>query len=718
MKVTNSDKHYPFLQGGGEMGELTRHFDWSKTALGTPDQWPQSLRTIVGVLLHSRFPMFLFWGPELVCFYNDAYRPSLGNDGKHPSALGEPGARVWAETWPIIKPLIDKVLAGGEASWSEDQLIPIYRNGQLEDVYWTFSYSPAYGDQNEIAGVFVTCTETTRTVLGRQKAEEIQRQVLTSFEVSPVAIAIVDRADLVFQMANPFYGYLVGRKPEQLVGQSFLDALPELQGQGFDGLMREVAQTGKPYMANEVSIDIMRNNRLETIYVDLTYQPQREADNRISGILVVATDVTQQVVARRHLEETHAQLIEREAHLNLLSNTVPAMIFYLDKEQRYQSYNLTFMNWFKVSAGELRGKTVREFLGETTYRQVAPHLAIAYAGRSEVFEMQAPTRLGEDRWLHMVYTPHKSQDGTVLGIIALATDITFSKQTEKALEQLVRQRTEELAAANEELAANNEELEANNEEYAAINEELEQANGLLLRSNENLQQFAYVASHDLQEPLRKIQQFGDLLKTRYASASSEEHVYLDRMQSAANRMSILIRDLLNFSRLSTQRDTSDSVSLDEVVNAVVAELDLRIQESGASIQIDHLPTIAGDPMQLQQLFQNLIGNALKFHQPGFTPVIRITVRRVEAVDLPASVKPSRISRQYYRIDVRDNGIGFDEKYQDRIFQVFQRLHNRSEFAGTGIGLAICKRVAVTHGGDITASSQPGRGATFSVYLPV
>jgi PAS domain S-box-containing protein len=152
---------YKFLEGGGEMGALTRSFNWSGTSLGTPDTWPQSLKTTLSIILNSKFPMFLWWGPKLLCFYNDAYRPSLGKEGKHPGILGQPANEAWSEIWEYIKPLIDQVLTGGEATWSEDQMLPIYRNGKLEDVYWTFSYSPVSDESGNIAGVFVTCTETT-----------------------------------------------------------------------------------------------------------------------------------------------------------------------------------------------------------------------------------------------------------------------------------------------------------------------------------------------------------------------------------------------------------------------------------------------------------------------------------------------------------------------------------------------------------------------------
>jgi PAS domain S-box-containing protein len=331
------------------------------------------------------------------------------------------------------------------------------------------------------------------------------------------------------------------------------------------------------------------------------------------------------------------------------------------------------------------------------------------------------------------FTPLFDRNGQVYGVMNTAADVTELELARQALEESearyrllsthleeqVQQRTEELAAANEELAASNEELEANIEEYAAINEELEEANSLLTRSNDNLQTFAYVASHDLQEPLRKIQQFGDLLKTRFAgSVSGEELVYLERMQVAASRMSTLIKDLLSFSRISPQPQREKLVSLNSVVGSVLNVLDMAIEELQAQVQVDNLPTVLGDASQLEQLFQNLISNALKFHQPNVAPRIHISSQTLGTGELPPSIKFARRTSHYHRIEVTDNGIGFDEKYLDRIFQVFQRLHGRSEFAGTGIGLAICEKVASNHGGVITARSQIGQGATFMIYLPV
>lgn len=252
------------------------------------------------------------------------------------------------------------------------------------------------------------------------------------------------------------------------------------------------------------------------------------------------------------------------------------------------------------------------------------------------------------------------------------------------------------------------------------NQILQRANRDLQLSNENLQQFAYVASHDLQEPLRKIQAFGDLLTDRYGPTLGTDGTdMLNRMQVAAKRMSLLIRDLLAYSRVNTQQEPHKMLSLNRLLSEVIDTLSIAIQESGAEVTVGQLPNLMGDSGQLGQLFQNLLGNAVKFRQPNTVPQIRVTSQLRTLDEIPADVISKLTGNgPFAEITVHDNGIGFHPQYADRIFQVFQRLHGRQQFAGSGIGLSICRRVAENHGGTITASSEPGQGATFQVYLPV
>jgi PAS domain S-box-containing protein len=239
----------------------------------------------------------------------------------------------------------------------------------------------------------------------------------------------------------------------------------------------------------------------------------------------------------------------------------------------------------------------------------------------------------------------------------------------------------------------------------------------LERSNRELQDFASVASHDLQEPLRKIQAFGDRLKTKCAAQLTEEgRDYLSRMQNAAGRMQTLINDLLTFSRVTTKTQPFTRVDLDRVAREVLSDLEVRLEEVGGRVEINDLPTIYADPLQMRQLLQNLIGNALKFRRLDEAPVVKISAKLVASIDAGAAL--TWHTAEACQLSIADNGIGFDEKYLDRIFTVFQRLHGRDAYEGNGVGLAVCRRIAERHGGSITAESTPGHGATFIVTLPV
>lgn len=239
--------------------------------------------------------------------------------------------------------------------------------------------------------------------------------------------------------------------------------------------------------------------------------------------------------------------------------------------------------------------------------------------------------------------------------------------------------------------------------------ELQMYAGKLQKSNAELEQFAYVASHDLQEPLRKIRMFNDKLQEILKDVLDERtRDYLKRMNNAAIRMEKLITDLLTYSRVTTHAKPYQPVNLNETIKEVLADLEVCISDSKAQIVADDLPVIDADPVQMRQLFQNLIGNAIKYRRPGVPPVIRIESRTVTSIGEP----------DYYRIDVIDNGIGFDNAYAQRIFGLFQRLHGRDQYEGTGLGLAISKKIVLEHGGAITASGKPDEGATITLRFPV
>ncbi|MDB5036380.1 MAG: Signal transduction histidine kinase [Chlorobi bacterium] len=265
------------------------------------------------------------------------------------------------------------------------------------------------------------------------------------------------------------------------------------------------------------------------------------------------------------------------------------------------------------------------------------------------------------------------------------------------LELRVLERTSELAAANQDLSREVAERIRTEHRLNLFTKELE-------RSNRELQDFAFVASHDLQEPLRKIQAFSDRLMTKYGVELGDTGKdYLSRVQAAAARMHVLINDLLSYSRVTSQAQPFVQVDLEGIIGDVLSDLEVRIQQTGGRVDVGTLPRIEADALQMRQLFQNLIGNGLKFHRPDVPPVV--TIRAAQDADRVA-------------ITVEDNGIGFDEKYLDRIFTPFQRLHSRERYEGTGMGLAVSRKIVERHGGSIDAESIPGSGATFHVNIPI
>ncbi|MBD1944639.1 hypothetical protein H6F50_20140 [Coleofasciculus sp. FACHB-712] len=325
-----------------------------------------------------------------------------------------------------------------------------------------------------------------------------------------------------------------------------------------------------------------------------------------------------------------------------------------------------------------------------------------------------PHKLSEQELIDWPNSPVTELDALVRNFKSMAATLNqkFSeiKSVNEMLEERVQERTQKLLIINTELEAEIAERQRTEEKLKAYTFKLEQ-------SNRELQDFAFVASHDLQEPLRKIQAFGDRLKLKYGeSLTNEGKDYLERMQKAAQRMQTLINDLLAFSRVTSKAQPFTRVNITNVLQEVLSDLEVHIQKVGAQVEIGELLTIDADPSQMRQLLQNLISNALKFRRQEEAPVVKIWSQLLERDEQLWTQDLS--ARPMCQIMVEDNGIGFDEKYLDRIFTVFQRLHGRNEYEGTGVGLAICRKIVERHGGTITAKSILGEGATFIVTLPI
>jgi PAS domain S-box-containing protein len=365
---------------------------------------------------------------------------------------------------------------------------------------------------------------------------------------------------------------------------------------------------------------------------------------------------------------------------------VPVGAFVLQSDFTVLFWNSTLEDWAGISRDEVVGGNIDEFF---------PHLREPkYASRLlNIFEGGPPTIFSSQlhQFIIPVTLPNEQaqiQHGTVTAVANPNGSDFYALFVIQDVTDLTNRIHDYRAMRDQALQA-----EAKLQTYAAD----------LERSNQELQNFAYIASHDLQEPLRKIQLFSNRLKTRQADFDEQSLDYLERMFNASTRMQALIQDLLEYSRLTTHGQPFVSVHLNEIISDVLSDLEIRIQESHAQIVVGQLPAIEADPVQMQQLFLNLIGNALKYYRPEESPKIKVN---------------AEIQENLCRLTIADNGIGFDEKYSERIFRVFERLHGQGKYEGTGIGLAICRKIINRHNGEITVTSKPGKGSTFIVTLPI
>lgn len=642
--------------------------------------------------------------------------------GKDASVKG----KTFAEAIPEVADqpflgLLQNVYDTGIAYYTPEGPAMLEVGGRLQEFWFTYSYVPLKNDLGQVYGIIHTATDITHQVIARQKIEASEARFRALIEQSPIAMSLYVGRDYIIELANDLMINFWG-KGKSVIGKKLSDALPELEGQPFLDLLNQIYTTGVAFTGKAMRADLTIGGILETFYFDFTYQPIINDEGEVYAILNVAIDVTQDVLLQRKYDQSQ-QALSDAVELAELG------IWKIDVASQTAMFSPRVSKW--VNDEEVA--TLPEAM-EAIEPEDVPAFLQAYekaqqtgsSGRLEVEYRLKNQKTGQVRLLQSMGQTLFDEEGIAQTINGFSRDITQQRATQLELEHLVQVRTEELAATNEELQASSEELQTSSEELAESNyrlgeslEELTKTNQQLLFSNERLQRFAYVASHDLQEPLRKIRTFASLVSNKYEKQLGEEGLtYIERISKSGEQMSQLISDLLSYSRLNTQEYQFQPVSLQLVVTQVLETLELRVQQTQAQLEVESLPALMGDESQLRQLFQNLLSNALKFTKPEQAPQIHVSSQVLDWNQLPESIKPIIKTEEYHQIKVSDQGIGFDQKYSQRIFEAFQRLHDRSEFKGTGIGLAICQRVVENHGGAISAQSLPGEGAVFSVYLPI
>lgn len=1178
--ISKNSDHY-FLRGGGEMGELIRAKDWSQTSLGDPADWPQSLCTMISVVLDNPFGMYIAWGREYIQLYNDGFRPILGAN-KHPRALGISTTETFSEIWDTISSMFEGVMSGVPVRYTDLQLF-LNRNGYDEECYFDFSYSPIRKENGEVGGILVTVIETTNKKKTEEKLKDVNLRFRNTMKQAPVGITILHGPQYIVEMANDAYLQLVDRKESEFVGNPLFDSLPEVKetvhslldnvlntgipfhgnelpiplnrygkpgifyfdfiyyplkeedgkisgiivvvtevtdkveirkkieegkrlyetitqntpdliyvfdldyrftyaneallnmwgrtwedsigksllangyepwhaemhereidqvvatkkpvrgevsfphatlgsriydyifvpvidqdgkveaiagttrdithqvnawkqieaseirfrnmvehapvaisvlrgedyivevanekqlqlwgttkeqvldipiftaipegrGQGFEEMLRSVFVTGKAFIATEIPTTLTRNGKKETFYSNFTYEPLFDSDHTINGIISIVTEVTEQVLARKKIEDSEQRfklalsggtqiifsqdknlkhtwiynshpgsngdeiigktdnelhtppsaailttikqnvldtgtafngdveiemngkkanftmhieatkdvdgningiigtaiditeriksqqkIIESEERFRSLAETLPQLVWVTDAKGNSE---FTSKRWKDYSGIEPFGeKEWKAIVHPEDYDDINnTWIRSLTTGNSYNFDVRLKNKKGEYRWHRVKGEPVLDKENNIIKWVGAFTDNHAEKTFSKELEEKVITRTQELKASEEkfhtlfnlspicktlsdskegkiimindaftntfgysreeilhktsaeigmldpharqtlidELKAygkiQNKEIEfikksgepffaltsaeiihIEDKQYflAAYNDiseikkaeqNIKQKNIELEKMNKELQSFAYISSHDLQEPLRKIQTFASrIVEKEYEVLSENARDNFKRMQEAAKRMQTLIQDLLTYSHTSTSEGQFEHIDLNEVIDEIKSDLNEDLIDKHATIEATDMCDAYIIPFQFRQLMHNLIGNALKFSKPTEPPYIKIKSEIGPGLKFNnTNLSPQKL---YCHISVSDNGIGFEQKYSEKIFDVFQRLHGKLEYSGTGIGLSIVKKIIENHHGIITAKGEPNQGATFDIYIP-
>lgn len=431
LDVTISADEAAFLQGGGELGHRIRSQDWESTPLGSPDTWPQSLRSALSICLHSTFPTAIYWGPELRLLYNDAWAPVPAE--RHPWALGRPAAEVWSDIWDVVGPQFSRVIETGEGFSTFDQMLPMMRGGVRRETYWNYSFTPIRGEDGSVVGVFNQGNETTDAVLARRKATAEIDRLGHMFAQAPGAVAVLRGPSHVIEIANPAFESLVGRS--NIVGRPVAEALPEMVAQGFVELLDRVFQTGEPYVGRAAPITLQRgpDNSPEERLVDFVYQPLTDAAGDRSGVFVQVTDVTD-------VTRAEAALRASEAKSQAIVNAIDQMIWATRADGYHDYFNDRWYEFTGVPQGSTDGEGWNGLFhpdDRERAREVWRHSLTT--GEPYHSEYRLRHRSGQYRWVIGRAQCVRDEKGQITRWFGTCTDIHDLKEVEEKRQLLLRE---------------------------------------------------------------------------------------------------------------------------------------------------------------------------------------------------------------------------------------------------------------------------------------
>jgi PAS domain S-box-containing protein len=687
MLKTNRPTSADFLAGGGEMGALTRAYDWSATPLGKPETWPQSLRTALRILLNTNHPMFIWWGPELIQFYNDAYRQTLGPE-RHPGALGQRGRECWTEIWDVIGPQIEQVMSGGGATWHEKQLIPVTRYGRLEQVYWTYGYSPIDEDDG-IGGVLVVCSDVTRDYLAAEALREREAELARVQQIGRIGGLEVDLTTGFRNRRSPEYLLIHGLPPDA-ANESHEDWVRRIHPEDREATEQKfrdaVAGGVREY---SVQYRIVRPSDGETRWISVKSTIERDAQGKAIRLVGAHSDVTEQVeadLALRQSEERFRKLADQLAELNAtlaqrveektrerdrIWNVSQDLLVVADRSGIWRTVNPALTRTLGWSEAELLNRT-SQWLEHPDDNGVT-RAEVEKLGARETtvrFESRFRHKDGSYRWLSWTGVADRDH------IYAVARDVTAEKAAAERLK------------ATEEALLQSQKMEAVGQLTGGI-------------------------AHDFNNLLTGIVGSLDLLQTRLNQGRTDNVArYINAAMTSANRAAALTHRLLAFARrqplIPKSVDANQLVvSLEDLLRRTIGEtIDLAIVAS------DDLWGTLCDPNQLESALLNLAINARDAMPDGGKLTISTANARLDSVtaDTPA-LSPG----DYICIGVTDTGVGMSAEVAARAFDPF--FTTKPIGQGTGLGLSMIYGFARQSNGHATIDSKIGQGTSVRLYLP-
>src|SRR2546421_3747950 len=676
-----------FLAGGGEMGALMRAYEWSRSPLGKPETWPQSLRTAVRILLNTNHPMFIWWGPDLIQFYNDAYRQTMGPE-RHPSALGQGGRKCWAEIWDVIGPQIEQVMSGEGATWHEDQLVPVTRYGKLEQVYWTYGFS-TIDEADGIGGVLVVCRDVTEEHLAAARLRDREAELARVQPLGRVGGLEVDLRTGFRNRRSPEYLLIHGLPPDA-ANESHGDWLRRLHPEDREATEKKfrdaVAGDVRDYSAQ---YRIIRPSDGETRWISVKSTIERDENGKAIRLTGAHTDVTEQVVvdlALRQSEERFRKLADELAELNAtlaqrveektrerdrIWNVSQDLLVVADRDGVWRTVNPAWTNTLGWSEAELLNRT-SEWMehpddGGLTGVEVK---SLIEANLTVRFESRFRHKDGSYRWLSWTGVPDQDH------IYAVARDVTADKASAERLR------------ATEEALLQSQKMEAVGQLTGGI-------------------------AHDFNNLLTGIVGSLDLLQTRLNQGRTDNIArYINAAMTSANRAAALTHRLLAFAR--RQPLIPESVDVNQLV---VSLEDLLRRTIGKTIDLeivasDDVWCTLCDPNQLESALLNLAINARDAMPDGG----KLTITTVNArLDSVTAETPALSPADYICIAVTDTGKGMSAEVAARAFDPF--FTTKPIGQGTGLGLSMIYGFARQSNGHATLDSKLGQGTSVKLYLP-